>query len=99
MLATIRFSRNRIRTTVLVSVAGAFVLTGVAAAGTGKGGGKPDKAPPSVTIKSPSAGATLSGTAAISGSASDNVGVKTIEVAVDGGSYQLASGTAAWSAT
>src|SRR6185503_17696282 len=48
---------------------------------------------------SPSAGATVSGSVAISGSASDDVQVSKVEVSVDGGAYSAASGTTSWSAT
>lgn len=56
-----------------------------------------DTAPPSVTISSPSSGATVSGTTTVTGSASDNVSVTKIDVQVDGGTWQAASGTTSWS--
>src|SRR3954447_9685752 len=56
-----------------------------------------DPAPPSVAIASPAAGATVSGTVTVSGTAADNVALSKVEVAVDGGAWQLASGKTAWS--
>lgn len=44
----------------------------------------PDTTIPKVSISSPSVGATLKGTAKISGTASDNVGVKAVTLRVDG---------------
>jgi Bacterial Ig domain len=98
MHAQIRISRNRIHAAVVFSLVGAFALTGVAAAGTGKGGGKSDRTAPSISIKTPAAGSTLTGSATISGTAGDNTAVAKVEVAIDGGSYQSASGTTAWQA-
>jgi hypothetical protein len=56
-----------------------------------------DTTPPSVQISSPAAGATLGGTANVSGSASDNVQVSSVAVSVDGGAYVAAQGTTSWS--
>ncbi len=56
-----------------------------------------DATPPSVTVASPSAGATVTGAVVVSGSASDNVAVSRVDVAVDGGAWSQASGTASWS--
>lgn len=56
----------------------------------------PDTTPPSVSIFAPVAGSTVSGTSSVSGSASDNVGVSTVQVSVDGGAYQTAQGTSGW---
>ncbi len=47
-------------------------------------GSSGDTTPPSVTITSPSNGATVSGTTTVSASASDNVGVNRVEFRVDG---------------
>jgi hypothetical protein len=44
----------------------------------------PDTTPPTVSLTSPAAGATLSGSVTISASASDNVGVSRVELLVDG---------------
>jgi hypothetical protein len=57
----------------------------------------PDTTPPSVSISAPAASATVSGTVSVSGSASDNVGVSTVQLSVDGGAYQAAQGTSSWS--
>ena len=66
-------------------------------AGGGKSGGaKPDRTAPTISFGS-SGGAQLSGTAILSGAAADNVGVVKVELRVDAGAYQLASGTTAWS--
>lgn len=56
-----------------------------------------DATAPVVLISSPSPGATVSGTISVTGSASDNVALAKIEVAIDAGSWQLASGTTSWS--
>jgi hypothetical protein len=56
-------------------------------------------AAPTVSISSPASGATVSGTVAVSGLASDGVGISSVQVAVDGGSYSNASGTNNWSFT
>jgi hypothetical protein len=57
----------------------------------------PDTAPPAVTIGSPTDGAAVSGTVAVAGTSSDNAAVAKVEVAVDSGGWQPASGTASWS--
>jgi len=53
--------------------------------------------PPSVSITSPANGATVSGTITVSGTASDAVGVSSVQVQVDGGAFSSASGTTNWS--
>jgi hypothetical protein len=58
------------------------VFFGLTAPGGGGGGG--DTTPPSATITSPAAGATVSGTIAVTAGASDNVGVTRVDVLVDG---------------
>jgi poly(hydroxyalkanoate) depolymerase family esterase len=57
-----------------------FGLTG----GGGGGGGGGDTTPPTVSITAPAAGATVSGSVAVTASASDNVGVTRVDVLVDG---------------
>src|SRR5206468_3647533 len=57
------------------------VFFGLTASGGGGGG---DTTPPSATVTSPAAGATVSGTIAVTVSASDNVGVTQVDVLVDG---------------
>lgn len=44
----------------------------------------PDTTPPTTSITSPVSGATVSGTASVSASASDNVGVTSVQLLVDG---------------
>ena len=56
-------------------------------------------AAPTVSISSPVNGATVSGSVAVSGLASDGLGISSVQVAVDGGSYSNASGTSNWSFT
>jgi len=58
----------------------------------------PDTTAPSVAISSPAPGSTVAGAVSVSGTAGDNVAVSTVEVAVDGGTWQTASGTTSWSA-
>ena len=53
--------------------------------------------PPTVAIQSPSNGATVTGTIAVQGSSSDDKAVTKVEVRIDGGAWQLASGTTSWS--
>ena len=55
-----------------------FGLTG------GGGGGGGDTTAPTVSITSPAAGATVSGTITVTANASDNVGVTRVDVLVDG---------------
>src|SRR6266567_9313331 len=94
-----RVSKKQLRA-VVASASALLILSATggttAWAGGGKpGGGKPDKTPPTISFGSPG-GVQLSGTAIFSGTAADNVGVAKVEVRVDAGAYQLASGTAAW---
>src|SRR5207245_2263918 len=48
---------------------------------------------------SPASSSGVAGSVAVTGSASDNVSVASVAVAVDGGAWQPASGTGAWSWT
>jgi hypothetical protein len=91
MLSTLR------RATLFAVITLCLTGAAIAAPGGGRGGAKPDKAPPAVSIVAPTPGAVLTGAATLLGTASDNIGVAKIEVAVDGGSYRIASGTTAWS--
>ena len=52
---------------------------------------------PTVSIVSPAAGATVSNTLTVSGTAADNVQTSKVELKVDSGSYTLATGTSTWS--
>lgn len=56
-----------------------------------------DTTPPSVSMSSPASGATVSSRFTVSGTAGDNVAVASVQVAVDGGAWQMATGTASWS--
>ncbi len=53
-------------------------------AATCYGGGTSDTTPPTTSITSPASGATVSGTTAVTASASDNIGVTKVELYVDG---------------
>jgi hypothetical protein len=55
-----------------------------------------DTLPPVVIVQSPTNNAMVAGTVAISGTASDNVTVQKVEVRLDNGPWQLATGTSAW---
>jgi len=55
-----------------------------------------DTTAPSVAISSPAAGSTVSGTVTVSGSAADNSSLTAVDVQVDGGTWNRASGTASW---
>ncbi len=63
-----------------------MVAVNAATAGAVGGGGTPpsDTTPPSVSITSPAAGAAVSGVVSVSASASDNVGVASVEFKADG---------------
>ncbi|MBA7631070.1 hypothetical protein ES703_38597 [subsurface metagenome] len=56
-----------------------------------------DTIPPTITIQSPTQGATVSDTITISGVASDDVALSKVEVKIDSGAYELATGLANWS--
>jgi hypothetical protein len=95
------------RTRVCVAVLVASLLASIASAPWAGAGPKPcrrnctttptDTQAPSVSIASPAAGATVGGAVTVAGSAGDDRGVARVEVAVDGGPVQVASGTASWS--
>ena len=55
-----------------------------------------DSNPPSVFISSPSSSASVSGNLSISGTATDNISVAKVEVRLDNGNWNTASGTTAW---
>ena len=58
----------------------------------------PDSTPPSIAITSPANNTVLSSTiVTVTGTASDNVAVQTVEISTDGATWTLASGTASWS--
>jgi len=61
---------------------------------------RPDTSPPTLAITFPQNGTALSSaTITVTGTASDNVAVQTVEVSADGTNWTAASGTAAWSAS
>ncbi|MCD6512324.1 MAG: right-handed parallel beta-helix repeat-containing protein, partial [Thermoplasmata archaeon] len=58
----------------------------------------PSNQPPTITITSPSNGATVSGTVTIQGTAGDSDGtVQKVEVKIDNGAWTQATGTTEWS--
>jgi hypothetical protein len=56
-----------------------------------------DTQPPTISIASPASGASVSGTVTVTGSAGDDRGLARIELSVDGGATQVASGSTSWS--
>lgn len=60
-------------------------------------GNATDTTAPNVTIGAPAAGSTLAGTVTVSGTASDNAGPPAVDVRVDAGAWQAASGSSTWS--
>lgn len=56
-----------------------------------------DTTAPTVAITAPTQSSTVSGSVTATGSASDASGVSTVEVRVDSGTWQAASGTTSWS--
>lgn len=56
-----------------------------------------DTTPPAVAFSAPGAGATVAGTTAVSGTASDDTAVAGVATSVDGGPWTAASGSTAWS--
>lgn len=96
-------ARNHLRATIVAAMTAVLFSTIIAlpAGAAGKGGGRPrskDTVAPSVSIASPAPGATVSGAITVSGSASDNGSVGTVNVAVDSSTPQPATGTSSWSA-
>jgi hypothetical protein len=57
----------------------------------------PDPTPPTVAITAPAAGATVSGTVAVSAAASDNVGVTSVQFQLDGANLGAADTSAPYS--
>jgi len=82
----------------LAHIATVLLLVLAAAASAAPNPGKrKDSAPPSIAIAAPTAGATLTGSVYVTGSAADNVQVVGVQVSLDGGPYRLAAGTTSWS--
>jgi hypothetical protein len=95
-------THRRLRRSLIIGVVVlSLLIAAVAGAAGGKSGGggsrTHDTTPPTVAISVPAAGATVSGSVTISGTAADNVGLAKVELSVDGAAYQAASGTASWS--
>jgi hypothetical protein len=63
---------------------GLLVANGINWLANGSGGGGGDTTPPTVSITSPTNGATVSGTVSVTATASDNVGVTKVEFYLDG---------------
>ena len=108
-MITPRFSNPRsdrrrllVRTVAITAAAaifGVLSMSGTAAPGGGGGGGgkpKRDTTPPTVTV---SISQQTAASVVVSGSASDNVAVTEVDVAVDGGAYAVVRGTTTWSYT
>lgn len=85
-------------TVALIAAAPSISLAGKEKAPGGGCKGRCDTRPPVVSIAQPATGAALAGTASVTGSASDNGEIIAVELKVDGGSPQQATGSAAWSA-
>jgi hypothetical protein len=88
------------------TVSSLLVVTALTAVGLGgapqgawaaKVKGSPDRTAPSVTVASPGAGASVAPSFTATGSAADNVTVRKVVVAVDGGTPTTAAGTTSWS--
>ena len=88
----------RMRAVVAMLVA-LSALVAAPAAQAGKSPGKADRTSPGVAITAPSGGASVSGTIAVTGTASDNVALARVEVTVDGATPVTAQGTSAWTSS
>jgi hypothetical protein len=74
-----------------------YIYTTTVSSDEAEGGGTTN-GPPTCTVSSPISGATVSGTATISGTATDSDGtVEEVEVKVDSGNWNQATGTSSWS--
>ena len=85
--------------TLAAAVAAALLPAATLAAKPSSGKTSADKTPPAVSITSPAAGASVSPSFTVSGSAWDNVAVASVSLSVDGGAAQTASGTTSWTAS
>lgn len=54
---------------------------------------------PQVSITAPASNSTVSGTLTVSGTATDSAGISQVQVSVDNGTPQVASGTTSWTAS
>lgn len=58
----------------------------------------PDTTPPTILITAPKDGASVTNTTvSVTGTASDNVGIREVELSTDGTNWELASGNTSWS--
>ena len=78
---------------------GALVAAAVFSVVPAASAGGKDRKPPVVSVATPSTGETASGPLTVTGNASDNVKVRKVEISIDGGAYQPASGTGSWAAS
>lgn len=62
-----------------------------------RNGGSPDTVPPVITLDTPSSGDVVSGTVQVTGTVSDNVGVRSVEILVDGTVIGVATLGSSWS--
>jgi chitinase len=82
--------------------AGNYGGSSVTTVSVNNGGPMPDTTAPTVALTAPANGATVSGTVAVSASASDDVGVDRVEFSVDGAPLGVAMNapyTASWNAS
>ena len=56
-----------------------------------------DTTAPAITVAEPLSGATVAGVVRVAGSASDAVGVRRVDVGIDGGAWVVSTGTTSWS--
>lgn len=82
------------------------VLLAIGCGGAGGPGGEAvtehedllkDRTPPEVTVTSPQEGESVSGTITVTGTASDDRALVRVEVQVDQGAFQIATGKSSWS--
>jgi hypothetical protein len=73
-------------------------LAGEAPSGGGLGQyyDNPDTSPPTVAVTAPASGATVSNTFSVTGTTADNIAVSKVELQLDSGAFQMASGTTRW---
>src|SRR5262249_1096784 len=77
----------------------AWVMQTAAFKAAGSSGPPVDSTPPSISITTPTTNAVVSGTVPVSGTAADNVGVSSVAVTIDNGTYVAATGTTSWSSS
>jgi hypothetical protein len=87
---------RRTAVVVLLGTAGTMLASTPALAGKRPAA---DTTRPTVAISTPGNGSSVSSSLAVSGTASDNKSLSRVDVQVDGGSWNAATGTTSWSAT